>query len=265
MLVFLAVVLAVGKMLSCKIIFYFVYSLRFVHLSEVEKFPIEEFYPKWKYLFQDDTGTKDVILCSEVSAQMRCCSCQPDCWKYRQCCVDYLWLTDPHAPRNMTEYKDYLIKKSLSEPQLSCVSFSEEHKYEFLVTDRCKMQNVNGQEISKVCQSTKYESGGIDIPVLGDKGQMYINKDCALCNRETNIMNVDMKLSGCSVPDNNMNNTNMLKHLNTCHVCIDSHEAKRCELTMDDPLEEPGMPISELCNAYTGPVFFFPPKTLKNY
>ena len=73
-------------------------------------------FPMDKFFKQDDKAFlskyKSKYVCGKnMSPGWKCCSCEPSCLLYGNCCVDYLWQRENGSFATMTDYEDYLIKE----------------------------------------------------------------------------------------------------------------------------------------------------------
>lgn len=78
--------------------------------QSIKEFPLKEFFVQDNKEFLREYTSR--YMCGESKTPgWQCCSCEPTCQVYGNCCVDYLWQRHNGNFSNMDDYKDFLIEE----------------------------------------------------------------------------------------------------------------------------------------------------------
>ncbi|XP_012559579.2 uncharacterized protein LOC105845893 isoform X1 [Hydra vulgaris] len=108
------------------------------------------------------------------------CSCDPSCFKYGTCCIDYLW--DANLNENIELYKARYLNAVKPVKYLSCqplLKLSESKKtfseWLYMVAECPKETN---KKLADLCTN----QNKLRFPVIGSNKIVYKNQYCAQCN-----------------------------------------------------------------------------------
>lgn len=156
-----------------------------ISLSHAPHFPLKKFLKTDDQEIIADYMTN--MLCGTTfSPGSQCCSCEPKCTMYDNCCADYLWQKENGNFSSMDAYKDYLIKESeRSSKNTVCSSLiarlivTSYGAKSYKLIAKCP-KGTNGK-LQHNCESF-IEKLDQSLIVVGNDGFAYMNAFCASCN-----------------------------------------------------------------------------------
>ena len=164
------------------------------------KFPIKMFFNLSEPSNIEYPGDLVQYTCS--GGGEKCCDCNPDCMRYKTCCIDKLW--DKNNPISIETYLDRFVNETRKYKDLTCESLltlpkNSGHESEKLLMVSTCLPTASTVEIAKCINSINE----ITTPVFGIDKYLYKSSFCAKCNliHKFEIVNIT---ADCKGPETNI-------------------------------------------------------------
>ena len=178
------------------------------------EFPSSEFYNLTR------TEGHPSRLCS--FADIGCCSCEPDCMKFRMCCINNLW--HGKEEETLNDYLKRFLEETSSYKTTTCRPILKDHlgslnyKTYYMMVSSCPKNSTF--QVIQYCENANHTTFDFVVPVF-DGEYLYSNTYCAICNGATDfsMVNISLKCESKTVEEKREGDNVAAINLDEYKVC----------------------------------------------
>lgn len=218
-------------------------------MAKAGKFSYTKFTQSRNDRLNSDLG-RDMTCDDFMQVKSRCCSCDSECLRYKNCCANKLW--NQTNDNDMYAYKKRLIAKAREYPKRpECKNLIPKNENfngisrSYYMISTCERNTTFND--SKLCQGVVQDDLKTFIPVVGDDHYLYRNIHCARCNIVKEFSTVKINLYCVE--------SNRTSSMQWCEILTEDKRVEECF-----PEFEPVKNCStknefyDLCHTFKGPV-----------
>lgn len=191
-------------------------------IAKAGKFSYTKFTQSRNDRLNSDLG-RDMTCDDFMQVKSRCCSCDSECLRYKNCCANKLW--NQTNDNDMYAYKKRLIAKAREYPKRpECKNLIPKNENfngisrSYYMISTC--ENNTTFNDSKLCQGVVQDDLKTFIPVVGDDHYLYRNIYCARCNFVKEFSTVKINLYCVE--------SNRTSSMQWCEILTEDKRVKEC-------------------------------------